>query len=339
MFWKTYTQSKINPRKIVSISVLGFLFCANIAMAQDILPRQPSGPSVKAPINEQPLAKTPTIGEMARAARMYRSHDFRGALLLATSLADRGDANAMALTAFIHEKGLAGTPDYVKAANYYRRAAAMNSDDAMLGLGRMARDGHGNISGAEAKTALENALIRGRTDARFMLANILYFDEINPDKNRGFDLFKLEAQNGTSEAAYICGIILLDKQPETNENLIQAAQYMRQAAEANLPEAQAKYGVFNYLGSAIPKNHIEAAKWFQKSAQNNEPDGMFYWALVNAKGEGVSRNLETARLYAGRAKDLDGETKADALKLWQKLEDIRLHPSQTTRAAPKAKRQ
>ncbi len=333
-------------RILTPLFLVGLLF--DFAFAQDVLPRMPSGPKPKAPINELPIANTPTIGEIAGAIRLYQAKDYNGALSLATQLAQKGDANAMTLAGFIHERSLIKDANAQSAAEFYRRGAVMNNSDSMLGLGRLYSENRGGVTALEARGALEKALSSGRHEARLMLANILNSDNDNSDKARAYHLYKEEADNGNIEAAHLVALYLLDKEPQSQTELIEAGKYLKAAAGGNIPQAQALYGVYLYLGTDGNKNFKDAAKWFQKAAQNGDPDGMFYWALVNAKAEGVPRNLEIAYEFAAKAKDIVGENQAAANRLWQQLGEIRTRQNstniqnneakaQTATSAPKSK--
>ena len=335
-------KAQINKKNNIWILAAIFIVATatfSLAIAQTILPRMPSGPIPKAPINENPIAAPPTIGEIAGAIRLYQNKNYEGALVLAIALADKGDANAMTLAGFIHENALVKSADISKAVEFYRRGVLVNNDDSALGLARLYIGGKGGVSALEARTGLEKALGRGRIEARIVLANLLYFDTQSLDKARAFILYKQEVDSGNKEAAHLCALYLLDKDQQTDAELIDAGKYLKIAADANIAQAQSLYGVYLYLGTVAPKNLLDAAYWFQKAAQNSDPDGMFYWALVNAKGEGVPRNLDIAYEFASRAKNIEGENQTSANVLWQQLEVIRAgqKASEAKSAKPKAK--
>lgn len=296
---------------------------SNLAFAQSVLPRMPSGPRPKAPINEMPVAAAPTIGEIAAAIRLYQARDYEGALSIAVVLAQKGDANAMALAGFLHERRLVLSAKIEKAVEYYRLGAIANNEDSLLGIGRLYSQTQSGIGISEARAALEKAHERGRPEAGIMLANILYFDETNHDKSRALSIYRKEAKTGNIEAAFLCALYLLELDVQTNTEKKEIGEFLELAAKGGIPQAQSLLGVFQYLGTGGVKNLEIAAKWFQIAAQNNDADGMFYWALVNAKGEGVPRDLGVAHQFATLAKDIEGENQESAQRLWQQLEQIR----------------
>lgn len=295
----------------------------------------PTGPMPKAPISASPISRPPSVGELAAAIRMYQAKDYEGALLKANQLAQRNDANAMSLAGFIHENGLVKAANIESAAQFYRRAVQLNNEDAMLGLARLYERGQSGVTLIEARTALEKAYSLGRKEAGISLANILFFDEVNPDKSRAYSIYKTEADSGNKEAAYLCALYLLEQEQQTEDTTKATGKYLEIAANGNIPQAQSLFGVYNYLGTGGDKNLEVAAAWFQKAAQNNDADGMFYWALVNAKGEGVPRNLEIAHEFAAKAKNIKGENQASADRLWQQLEQIRARQAATNNQATK----
>lgn len=285
---------KYNKFYIAAV-VISCIIAGN-AISQTILPKMPSGPAPKAPLGSMPIAKPPTVGEIAEAVRIYRSGDYTRALALATILSQRGDANAMVLVGFMNENGLGVAPSASIAEQNYRRAIVMNNEDAMVALGRMGIARSGGIAASEAYDALSRAAAKGRDDAASLLP----------------------------ASAYNYAIVLDDGEPAPDDDKVKAAELLRQAAIGGIAAAQTDYGLAYYFGSGVEKNLGEAAKWFEMAANNQDMDAAFYWALVNAKGEGVPKNLAVAYHFAAIAKDSESENKHAAQWLWQQLESIRI---------------
>ena len=297
------------------ILAFSFLFCANFANAQEVLPPKPKGPSIKADaIENYEWAKDLKTKDSKTMIAAYKAGEYKNALSLAIALSEKGDTNATALAGYLYEMGLGmEAPDFDNAAKFYRLAYSKGSIDAMVGLGRMASHNQGGIGIIEATNALEAALKAKRSDAAMPLADILINNNI--DRKRGFSLYQRLAAAGDIEGAYKAAILLDDGEEMPIDDPISASTYLKQAALGGVIQAQADYGLFLYQGRGIEKNLEEAVKWFKLSAENGDEDGAFYWALVNAKGEGVPRNLEIAKKYAEIAKPYN----RDAQKLYDQL--------------------
>jgi Caspase domain/Sel1 repeat len=69
--------------------------------------------------------------------------DYRSALKVWLSEAQKGSAEAQYYAATIYEKGQGGAPDYQQAAEWYRKAAEQGDKRAAIGLGRLYEQGLG----------------------------------------------------------------------------------------------------------------------------------------------------------------------------------------------------
>jgi uncharacterized protein len=283
---------------IAAILVLG----ANNALAQEILPKAPSGPKIRTNHIEDYLSKIETKKDaIASMVNFYKAKDYQSALDIAIQEAKKNDKDACALAGYIYEMGLGKpAPNYENAALYYLKGAKAGSRDAMVGLGRLAALGAGNIGILEATSALEVAIDEKRDDAIMPMADLLVKSGV--DKARAFSLYQSLANAQNPEAAYKAAILLDDGENGVPDNLVLAYKYLEQAAEGQITSAQVDLGTYYYFGKGTPKNLEAAAKYFKLAALNNDEQGAFYWALVNAKGEGVARDFPTALKYAEIAK-------------------------------------
>jgi hypothetical protein len=69
--------------------------------------------------------------------------DYGASLKIWLAEARNGSAEAQYYTATLYEKGATGQPDYVQAAEWYRKAAEQNDKRAAIGLGRLYEQGLG----------------------------------------------------------------------------------------------------------------------------------------------------------------------------------------------------
>ncbi len=279
------------------------LFFASNSLAQDILPKLPNGPKIKQDAFENYLLQKDSTDKDTNAmVSFYKAQDYKNALIKAKYLAEKNDKNATALVGYIYEMGLGlDAPDYDQAVSNYRKAIKLGSIDAMIGLGRIASIGQGNIPLLEASDVLEAAISAKRSDAVMPMADLLI--RSGSDKARGFALYQGLADTGDIDAAYKAAVLLDDGNIIPPDDPIMAQKYLMKSATGGNHQAEADLGLYFYLGKAGIKNQIEAASWFKKAAEGGDKQGAFYWALVNAKGEGVKADLQTAIKYSQIAKD------------------------------------
>lgn len=322
---------KTNLKALIATTLFfGFNIVGFNANAQ-VLPRMPNGPQPSnSDIKSSPL-KVPTVGELNNAVIAYQKGDFVDALKLASDLAQRGDANASALVGFLYEYGFGTEKSLPQAAKYYRQGALQNSNDAMMGLGRVWVGDHDLVNATEVDTAYQNAIKAGRDDAF-----LPYGDFLMAQGNAAKAVIQYEraALNGDTNAAYSLAILYDDGDDSVPDNPQKARNYLHSAAEGGIVPAQADYGLLLYQGRGGEKNSKSAAEWFKKAAEGGDKNGAFYWALVNAKGDGVAQNIPTAKKYAALAK----ADVPDAAKLYgQILQYEKLNATKAQTAKPKAK--
>ena len=90
------------------------------------------------------LAAAPVAAQDFRAGlSAYNRGDYRTALNVWRTLADRGDANSQAGMGFLYFKGLGVTQDYAQAADWFRQAAEQGQPEAQLFLGTLHYSGTG----------------------------------------------------------------------------------------------------------------------------------------------------------------------------------------------------
>lgn len=175
------------------------------------------------------------------------------------------DAAAMTLLGEIYSQGLGVVPDPKAAAQWYEKAADLGDHHAMATLGLMAIEGAGV--------------------------------ERNP--SRGKALLEQATAKGNALAAYNLALLLLSSGRPVDA--AHAAMLIRQAADAEIPDAQHALGVLYLHGRGIDKNPEEAAKWFLRAADNGNVAGEVEYAILVFNGEGVPADQELAAKYFRRA--------------------------------------
>ncbi len=269
-------------------------------------------------------ANTEATFEDAKAA--YEQNDFIRAFSLSQSSARAGNADAQVMAGHILLRGEAGIVDYNGAADWFRKAAAQNNDDAYMGLGEMALRSQAGLTPSDALHWFSAAAQKGRHDAmraigemylkglgitpdadkaKDWLARASDFGDSMADRKMADSLYETDpvqalsfyekaAAKGDGEAAYIAAHLLDGDNLEIRPNTKKMALLMRQAADSGHAAAQADYGLLVYQGRGVERNNTEAAGWFEQSAKGGDQEGQFLYAFTLAKGEGVTKSYEDA---------------------------------------------
>jgi TPR repeat protein len=178
---------------------------------------------------------------------------------------DKTDSAAMTLLGELYNQGLGVAASPVKAAEWYRLAAARGDAKALSSLGLMALEGRGMAKNpAQGRAWLEEAAAKGNPIASYNLALILLTSSAEADVSRTIAL-------------------------------------LRVAADAELPDAQHALGVLYLKGRGMPRNPAEAARLFERAAQNGSPVGEVEYAILLFNGDGVTKNESMAARYFRRA--------------------------------------
>ncbi len=106
---------------------------------------------------------------------------------------------------------------------------------------------------------------------------------------------ELGAQKGDRRCAYLLGSILISGK-DVAPNLDEGVRWMREAAEAELPVAQAYLGTLYANGEGVEKNLTTAAEWYRKAAEYGNSLGQA--ALGAAVFYGLGVPADTAEGYA-----------------------------------------
>lgn len=101
------------------------------------------------------------------------------------------------------------------------------------------------------------------------------------------------ANGGDADAQFQLGLIYFDGKA-VKEDLLQAASWMRKAAEAGLPAAQFNIGLMYAHGAGVKQDHAEAAKWLRKAAEQGWRDAQTELGFAYTNGRGVDKNLTEA---------------------------------------------
>lgn len=253
-------------------------------------------------------ASTPQ--EMFDAAQTaYAMNDFQTAQIAATAAAAEGNAQAMTLIGYMHERGLGGVRDEVKAINWYRAAAKKGEPDALMALAAYALEEEHGLTTADARSYLDRALGAGRSEAAIDLAS-LYMQGLGgpPDRQKALLLLETAAEEGGADAAYRAGVVLSEEDTGEQDDA-RAADYFKRAAENGHPAGATLYGHALYEGVGVPADKPAAAEWYAKAAKRGDTEGQVYHALMLALVDG---DVEKSAYWLERSRISEGEDDAVA---------------------------
>ncbi|CAG8462662.1 12078_t:CDS:2 [Ambispora gerdemannii] len=136
------------------------------------------------------------------------------------------------------------------------------------------------------------------------------------DRKEAYKIFCNYADVGDSTAKYWVGYYLyyncLDNKEtyEQRQNtIVRAAQYFKETADMDVPEAQLRYGHCLWKGEGIEKNGSLAVEYFLKSAHNGNSTAMYNVGNMYFNGNGVIQDKEKGAYFLKRAA-LMGQPKA-----------------------------
>ena len=205
-----------------------------------------------------PAARATTAVDQAYAA--YQTGQFVTALKLATARieADPTDAAAMTLMGELLRQGLAIRQDDARAAQWYGLAAERGEVNAQFALALMLLEGRG----------------------------------VPRDEVRGLALLASAAGQGHGPAAFNLALTMLAKGDDAA--LQQALPLLRQAAEAEIGDAQHALAVLMLEGRGVPRDIEAGADMMARAASNGSLAGEVEFALLQFNGRGIGRDERAA---------------------------------------------
>ena len=118
------------------------------------------------------------------------------------------------------------------------------------------------------------------------------FDKDDPDSVREY------AEKGNPEAQYYLGLHC-----EVENNMVEAAEWYRKAADQNDLDAQYKLGVCYEKGEGVGKDLKEAAKWYRKAAEKGIVEAQIALGACYENGRGLPPNCKEAVNWYRKAAD------------------------------------
>ena len=177
-------------------------------MSQSVLPAQPAPrpPAQPAPKPTQAQSRTQALADYKQGNVFYLGRgvpqDYVKALEWYKKAADQGNANAQNDLGFLYHHGHGVSQDYGKALEWYKKAADQGLAEAVNNLGVLYFYGHGvTQSYLVARVCYETAAEKGDANARANLAELYENGHgVAKDFQRALTLYREAAKQGSNDA-------------------------------------------------------------------------------------------------------------------------------------------
>lgn len=267
----------------------------------------------------KPGADEATIEKIDAA---FAANNFSTGIMLARSLAERGDATAAYRLGEVFEHGIGALQDFGQAAEWYERASSANLPEAwnklgdfyLAGRGQWQPPQPGEQSGAghavlmalsvepdQARAAQYNrrAAEAGLIEAKTRLGlQYLYGLGLDKDPATAAELLTAAAQAGDALAQRAMGSVCLER--STSEALTEAAAWFRQASDQGDAHAQAQLAVM-ILNHQTAGDDRDAFALLQAAAETGEVLAMTILGDLYRRGRGTDKDLSAAESWFRRA--------------------------------------
>lgn len=238
----------------------------------------------------------------ARAVTEVRDYD--QAAHWARAAAHAGDAEGMALLAFILTSGPAALSNEAEAKLWFARAAAAGVPQGQLGHGLTLLEQARTAAEAGAALAeIAKAAAAGLAPAHDCLGTLLETGTalVVPDVPLAMTHYRAAAQAGRSHAMARYGLALLDGHGVTRDE-IAGESWLRRAALAGEAAAALRLGkLYAAPDRALPPNYMEAVRWFQLAAEAGDAEAANAMGKLHLMGRGVLQDMGEALAWFTRA--------------------------------------
>ena len=247
--------------------------------------RPPASPPLPTPA---PNAAAPDQGNIDLAFGAYQRGYFLTAFNEASKRAQQKDPAAMTLLGELYANGLGVGRDDIKAAQWYKMAAATGNRDALFALAMFAFEGRaGAANPAEGARLLGDAAKLGHPVASYNLG-LLYLQgqQFAQDFGRAAELFRVAADAGNPEAQYALATMYKEGRG-VPKDVKQAALLMARSSIAGNVDAMVEFAIMQFNGEGTEKSEAAAAETFLRAARRGSPIAQNRLARVLMAGRGL----------------------------------------------------
>ena len=187
---------------------------------------------------------------------------------------------------------------YVKAVNWYRKAAEQGNDDAKTNLGWCYYCGFGvseNVQKAE-----ELLLDAANEDNNLAMLRLGHIRTDEGNVPRAIDWYKKAAEHGRSYANVCIGEIYRNGNG-VKQNYAKAYDYFKKAANDGEKDAQNYLGLMFLQGEHVKENDEKAVAYFQQAAEQELPVAQYNLGNCYYNGWGTSKDNGSAKFWMKKA--------------------------------------
>ena len=239
------------------------------------------------------LALPVAAQDFQKGFEAYQRGEYATALSEWRPLAEQGDAATQNNLGVMYEIGQGVAQDYAEAVKWYREAAEQGHANAQFNLSVLYNIGEGvSEDHAEALNWTRKAAGQGHAQAQLCLG-MIYAGLGGICGNPNISDEEIIIATVFGELREYAGL-------GVPPDYVEAARWIRRAAEQGLVEAQRFLANMYVAGQGVPQDDAEAEKWNRKVAiqEGTEPQFNFRLGGKYAKGQGVPQdNAEAMRWY------------------------------------------
>jgi TPR repeat protein len=249
------------------------------------------------------------------------------------ALAQQGDKQAQFDVGHMYHIDKRVKRDFIKAVEWYEKAAQQGHDKAQYMLaGMYVRGGHVPEDKKRAAELYEKAAEHGHPEAQYSIASMHYSGSGVPkDYKKAAPWFEKAAEQGHVEAQYNFGCMHHYNQGVPKDLKKAAEWYQKAAAQGFAPASSALYALSDagsaaeaeqkalalaqqgdkqaqfdladmyYYGKGVPIDHKKAARWYEKVAKQGYSEAQYNLGVMYYYAQGVPKDDKKAAEWNGKA--------------------------------------
>ena len=137
--------------------------------------------------------------------------------------------------------------------------------------------------------------------APVLAAMVFFLAPAAPANDPGAAATPAQAEPDAGRAGMEQARVLLAKAKRSEDDLRQAYDLMRAAADAGNPDAIGGLGYFHALGLTVPQDAAQAARCYQSGAEKGSAKSMLNLSRALRKGDGIAADVVAANQWLERA--------------------------------------
>ena len=221
--------------------------------------------------------------------------------------------------------------DYVKAKEYFEKAAAIGHLQSIVELATLYKQGDGcQKDYQEAFRLYKLAADKGHAYSENKVG--LFYDQgwgVQKNESEALKWFERAANHGNAAGMYNCGVFS-EGGTGTEKDFAKAIYWYQKAAEHGYAEANNALGLMYYWGKGVPQDYDVAFSYFEKGAAAGDNNAKYDVADSLMRGRGVQQDIPRAlgifeELVKAGYEDADEEV-AECKKLLAEQEKASANP-------------